>query len=219
MDIGDYDDKKAIDIKLEPFCKICNNLKILIKPEASGSASNKTDYLGHKDGSDDKKTIDIKLEPCCKICNNPKVPIKPKASGSTSNKPEYLSHQDGASDETNTKTDGIMQPDNQAQNGINGIKIKHEIDSNSDIVCQVKTFKREGEQILSDTKTLLNIDQTQIKVEVDNEIDLDYHMTNNVNVCDKENTALRKENVDYDNLNLEDAVNKQPVHQLQSKGM
>ena len=180
--------------------------------------------------SDDKKAIDIKLEPCCKKCNNTKISIMPEAGSSTRNTPEFFNHQDGSSDETNIKPDDIIQSDNHAQNIINGIKINHEIDSNSDIevdfayriidtfnVCEVKTFKREGEN----TKTLLKIDQTQIKVEVGNQIDLDYHnnMTNNVNVCDKEKNVMRKENVDYDNLNSEDDMNKQHFPQLQIKGM
>ena len=140
-----------------------------------------------------------------------------------------MRHQDESSDETNTKTDAIMQPDNQVKNGI---KIKHEIDSNSDIevdlayriidtfnVCQVKSFKQEDEKILPDTNALLIIDQTHTKVEVDKQIGLDVGISSNVNVCDKEKTAMRTENVDYDNLNLEDDMNKQHFHKLQIKGM
>ena len=88
MGIGDFDDKKAIDIKLEPCCDICTNLKVPIKPESSCSTDNKADYLRHQYGSDDKKAIYIKQEPCCGICNNLKVSIKPETSGSTSSKTE-----------------------------------------------------------------------------------------------------------------------------------
>ena len=178
----------------------------------------------------DKKAIDIKLELCCEVSNNSNVSLKPEASVSTCNKTGYLRQHDGSEDETNTKTDNIIQADIKLQNANNKMQIKHELVSDSDIevdfayriidtfnICEVKTFKREGEQILPDTKTL-KIDSTQIKVEVDNQSDLDYHMTNKVNVCSNEKTAPRKENVDYDNRNLNDDVNKHVRH-LQSKGM
>ena len=88
MGIGDFDDNKAIDIKLEPCCDICTNLKVPIKPESSCSTDNNADYLRHQYGFDDKKTIDIKHEPCCGIWNNLKVSIKLETSGSTSSKTE-----------------------------------------------------------------------------------------------------------------------------------
>ena len=158
--------------------------------------------------SDDTKTIDIKQEPCCETCNFPKISTKPEAIGYTSNKTDYLRHQDDANDETNIKTDNIMQPDNQYQNTMNEMKIKHEIDSDSDIevklayriidtfnVCQVKTFKLEDKKILP-------------------ALPLEVEMNSNMNICDNEKTALKKENMNYDNLNLED-----DVHQLHSTGM
>ena len=37
------DDKKSIDIKQEPCCDICNNLKVSIKLETNGSTSSKTE--------------------------------------------------------------------------------------------------------------------------------------------------------------------------------
>ena len=178
----------------------------------------------------DKKAIGIKLELCCEVSNNSNVSLKPEASVSKCNKTDYLRQPDGSEDETNTKTDNIIQPDIQPQNENNKMQIKNELVSDSDIevglayriidtfnICEVKTFKREGEQILPDTKPL-KIDSTQIKVEVDNQLDLDYHMTNKVNVCSSVKTSLRKEHVDYDNQNLTDDVNKHVCH-LQSKGM
>ena len=231
MGIADSDDKKVIDIKLELYCEICNNPKISIKPEVSSSSSNNLDYLNHQDGSYDKNKFDIKLEPCCEICNPPKISIKLEANRFTGNKPEYLRHMDGSDDKSSIKTDILMQSDNQAQNLSNEMQIG-EVNNDSDVevnlaykiidtsnVCEVNTFKRDAEKILSDTKPLFKIDQTQLTVEVDNKIDLGYEMTDNLNVCDNKKTALKKENVDYDNLILEDDVNKQPVHELQSKGM
>ena len=88
MGIGDSDDKNNIDIKLEPCCNVCTNLKVPIKLETSCSTDNKTDYLRHHSGCDDKKAIDIKQEPCCDICNNLKVSIKIGTFGSTSSKTE-----------------------------------------------------------------------------------------------------------------------------------
>ena len=221
-----------LDIKLELCCERCNNPKISMKPEVISSSSKNTDYLSHQDGSDDKNRFDIKLEPYCEICNPPKITIKPEDICFTSDKSEYLRYMDGSDDIESIKTDTIMQSDNQVQNLRNEMQIKDELDNDSDVevdlaykiidnsnVCELETFKREGEKILPDTKTLLKIDETQLIVEVDNKIDLGYEMTNNLNVCDKVKTVLKKENVDYDNLNLEDDVNKQPVHQLQSKGM
>ena len=87
MGVGDSEDKKGLDIKLEP-CEVCNNPKVSIKPEDSVSTNNKTDYLRHQDGSNDRNVFDIKLEPFCQVCNNPKVSIKLETSGSTSNKTE-----------------------------------------------------------------------------------------------------------------------------------
>ena len=86
MGIDDSDDKKNIDIKLEPCCDVCTNLKVPIKPETSCSTDNITDYLRHQYGSDDKKVINIKQEPCCEICNNPNVSMKLETSCSTSSK-------------------------------------------------------------------------------------------------------------------------------------
>ena len=188
-----------------------------IKPEVISSSSKNTDYFNHQYGSDDKSRLDIKLEPCCEMCNPSKISINPSRSGSD--------------DKVCIKTDTI-QSDNQAQNFANEMHIKIEVDNDSDVevdlvykiidtsnFCEVETFKREDEKILPDTKPLLKINETQLRVEVDNKIDLGYDLTNQLNVCDKEETALKNVNVDYDNLNLEDYVNKQPVHQLQSKGM
>ena len=230
MVIGDSDDKKVIDIELEFYCEICNNPKISVKPEVSSSSSNNTDYLSHPDGSYGKNKCDFKLEPCCEICNPPKISIKLEPNRFTSDKPEYLRHMDGSDDKSSINTDIIMQSDNLAQNLSHEMQIK-EVDNDSDVVvdlaykiidtsnvCELKIFKREGEKIVPDTKPLFKIDQTQLIVEVDNKIDLGYEMTDNLNVCDKEKMALKKESVDYDNLILEDDVNKQPV-QLQSKGM
>ena len=116
MGIGDSEDKKVMDIKLEPWCEVCNNPTVSTKLEDSVSTNIKTDYSRHQDGSNDRNVLNIKLEAVCEVCNNPKISIKLETSGSTSNKTET-------------------------------------------------------------------------------------------------------ENVDYDKLKLEDAVNKQPVHQLMSKGM
>ena len=86
--IGDSDDKKAIDIKLEPCCDVCTNLKVPIKSETSCSTDNKTYYWRHQYGSDDKKAIDIKQEPCCEIYKNLNVSIKQETSCSPSSKAE-----------------------------------------------------------------------------------------------------------------------------------
>ena len=44
-------------------------------------------------------------------------------------------------------------------------------------------------------------------------------MTNAVNVCHKEKIVIKKENVDYENMNEKEDVNEKSIHQLQSKGM
>ena len=170
---------------------------------------------------DDKQAIDIKLELCC---DNPSVSVKREASDSSSNDTEDLSIRDGFDDNINIKTYTINPSGDQHQNAINELHIKHEVNSDPDIEVDlayriIDTFnpsdiiKREDEKFSPDNKTLLkvgqtNINQLQLKVEVDKKTD--YVMSNNLNVC---------ENVDYDNLNLEDDVSKHLVQQLQSKGM
>ena len=74
MGIGDSDDKKGINIKLESCCDVCTNLKVPIKQDIKA-------YY-------DNKAIDIKQEPWCGICNNLKVSIKLETTDSTSRKPE-----------------------------------------------------------------------------------------------------------------------------------
>ena len=183
---------------------------------------------------DDEKVVDVKLEPCCEIHNNPKTPVTPEACFSTSNKPEYVSHHIG-SDDTHIKTYNIKQSEDQFHNATNEVHIKQELNSDSDIevglayriidtvnVCEVNTFKQEYEKMSSDTVTSLkigqiNIEETQLKVEVDNKRDLRYEKTNNLNVCNNAKIAFIKENVEYDNINLEDDVSKR-INQQWRKG-
>ena len=176
--------------------------------------------------SDDKQIIDIKQELFCEKCNNPKISVRPEANDSTSNDTEYSRLQDVSNDKTNIKTDTIKQSEDQHQNSNHELQIKHEVNNDSDIgvdfayriidtftACEVKMFKREDDKSSPDTETLLKVKQTnkrqiQLKLEVDNKTDLNYDMANNLNVCDKEKIAFMKENVDYDDLNIEDNVNK-----------
>ena len=180
---------------------------------------------------DDKQAVDIKLELCCDICNNPSVSVKREASDSSSNDTEDLRIKDGFDDNINIKTYTINPSVDQHQNEINELHIKHEVNSDPDIEVDLAyriidtfnpsdIFKREDEKFSPDNKTLLKVGQTninQLQLKVDKKTD--YVMTNNLNVCEKEKIPFVKENVDYDNLNLEDDVSKNLVHQLQSKGM
>ena len=172
--------------------------------------------------SDNEKVIDLKPELGCEISNT--YEVKPEASLSTSNNTEYLMVQD-----SNIKTEMIKQSVVEPQDAINEMQIKHEVNSDSDIevdlaykiidtfnVCELKTFKQECEKISLHTDTLLPIQRannkpTSLKVELDTITDLDYEMTSDLNVLGK--------NVHYDDLSLEDGVNKKPVHSMQSKGM
>ena len=184
--------------------------------------------------SDDKKVIDvIKLEPCC----NNHVSMKPEANNYTSNTGEHLRLQDGSDHQTNIKTDNIKQSWDQPQHTIDEVQIKHGMDRDSEIevdlsfriidtynICEVHPYNIDDENILSDTKTAFNIGQTdnkqaQLKVEVDNKTDLICEMTNTLNVCNIEKNTCIKENVDYENLNVDDDVNKKSVQHLQNKGM
>ena len=169
-----------------------------------------------------KKVIEIKLELCYKTCNNPKIPMKPKAMDATINK---------------STTHTIKQSGDQPQNTIDGVQIKHEIDSDSDIevdlayriidtfnVCEVKSFKREGESSLPETSSKIELQnehmKTQFKVEVDTTTDiaedLYYKEDNNLNAGDKKKSVFVTEDMDY--VNIKD-VNTTPVLQLQNKGM
>ena len=177
--------------------------------------------------SDDKHKLEL--------CNNPNVSVKREASDSSSDDLEDLRIQDGFDDKIYIKTDTINPSEDQRQISINELQIKHEVNSDPDIEvdlayriidtfnpCEVKMFKREDEKISLDTKTLLkvgqtNIKQPQLKVDVDKKTD--YEIINNLNVSENEKIEFVKENMDYDNLNLEDDVNQNPVHQLQIKGM
>ena len=178
--------------------------------------------------SDDQKVN--KLELCCEVSNNPKVLITPEV-GDT----EDLKLQGGADDKSNITTDKFKQSWDQHQTANDEVQIKQEVDSDSDTemdsayriigtfnVCEVKTFKREDEMISPDTETSLRIgpknDINQAEVEVDNKANLDYALTNKLNVCAKDNITFIKENVHYNSLNSKDGVNKNNVHQSQSKG-
>ena len=59
LGISESDDKQVIDIKQELLCEKCNNPKISIKPEASDSTSNNTEYAKQQDDSNDKCNIKI----------------------------------------------------------------------------------------------------------------------------------------------------------------
>ena len=124
------------------------------------------------------------------------------------------------------------------KNTIDGVQIKHEIDSDSDIevdlaykiidtfnVCEVKSFKREGESSLPETSPKIELQndhrKTQFKVKVDTTTDiaedLYYKEDNHLNAGDQGKNVFVTEDVDY--VNIEDVVNNTPVHQLQNKGM
>ena len=189
-------------------------------------------------GSDREKEIHIDSGVFCEMYNNPNTPVNPEAGDSTSNITAYLTVQDNTDDKTNIKQSG-----DQPQNAIDQVKIKHEVDSDLDIdvdltyrildtfnVCEVKTFKREGEKNSPDTKTSLKLglqtDHTQTQlVEVDNNIatkaDLHDKISNNLSTYDTEKLAFIKEidcEVDSETINLEDEVNEKTVRLLQSKG-
>ena len=214
LGISESDDKQVIDIKQELLCEKCNNPKISIKPEASDSTSNNTEYAKQQDVPDDKKEIDITLELCCIICNNSTVSVKPEAAVSTSN------NADDSNDKCNIKIDTIKQSEDQPQNSINEVPIKREVNSDSDIevdltyriidtfnACEVNIFKREDEKISPDSEKLLKIRQTN-----NNKIQLNGEE-------DKEKIAFIKEHVDCDGINIEDDVNKKNDNQRHSKGM
>ena len=220
LGISESDDKQVIDIKQELFCEKCNNPKISIKPEASDSTSNNTEYAKQQDVSDDKKGIDIKLEFCCIICNNSTVSVKPEAADSTSNNADDLRQQDDSNDKCNIKIDTIKQSEDQPQNSINEVPIKLEVNSDSDIevdltyriidtfnACEVKIFKREDEKISPDSEFFLKIRQTN-----NNKIQLNGEE-------DKEKIAFMNEHVDCDGIKIEDDVNKKNDKQRHSKGM
>ena len=175
--------------------------------------------------SEDTKVNGIKHDLCCEIGNHHKISIKSEARDSPSNNAEDLRLKDDSDDNLS-----INQSGDQPQNVNDDVQIKHEVNGDSDIevdlayriidtfnVCEVKTFNQEDEQISPDT-TLFKIGlqnnqkQTQLKVEVDNKA----YMDNNIDTFsfDKSKIACIKENVDYENQNSEDDVNK-----LHSKGM
>ena len=185
----------------------------------------------------DKEVIDIKQELCYETCNNSKTAIPPEAMYATISNTEHLRLHDGSNFKTN-----INQSEDQPQNLMDEVHIKHEINSDSDIevglayrivdtfnFCEGKSFKREGELISTDTETPFKIglqndhNQTQLRFEVDNKTDivddLDYKENNNLNAIasDKGKITITNENEDY--MNIEHDVNKMPVHNLQSKGM
>ena len=220
LGISESDDKQVIYIKQELLCEKCNNPKISIKPEASDSTSNNTEYAKQQDVSDDKKEIDIKLELCCIICNNSTVSVKPEAADSTSNNADYLRQQDDSNDKCNIKIDTIKQSEDQHQNSINEVSIKREVNIDSDIevdltyriidtlnACEVNIFKREDGKISPDSEKLLKIRQTN-----NNKIQLNGEE-------DKEKITFIKEHVDCDGINIEDDVNKKNDNQRHSKGM
>ena len=168
---------------------------------------------------DEEKVIGTKLELCSEKYNNPKVLIKREAIDHTSDDTEDLWLQDDSDNKTN-----IMQSGVQPQYAIDKVQIKHEVDSDSDVevdfayriidtfnVCEVKSFKRENENISSDRKT-------PFKTELQNETAIVGDLYSKVNtkliVSGKEKHGFINEYV-----NLEDDVNKKLVHQLQSKGM
>ena len=220
LGISESDDKQVIDIKQELLCEKCNNPKISIKPEASDSSSNNTEYSKLQDLYDDKKKFDIKLELCCEICNNPNGSVKPEAGDSTSSNADDLRQHDDSNDKCNIKIDTIKQSEDQPQNSINEVPIKREVNSDSDIevdltyriidtfnACEVKIFKREDENISPDSEKLLKVRQPN-----NNKIQLNGEE-------DKEKIAFIKEHVDCDGINIEDDVNKENDDQRNSKGM
>ena len=153
---------------------------------------------------DDEKVIGIKLELCSsETYNNSRIAMQPEVTDSTI-------HNSDSDSKTNITRDTIMQSEDQTQNIIDVVQIKHEIDSDSDIEvdlayriidtfndCEGESFKHEVEGISPDTKTSLKKEfqydhvQTQIKVEVDNNTDLledlDYKEDIDLNSCDKKN--------------------------------
>ena len=193
------------------------------------------------DDFDDERVIDVAPN----SCNIQKISVNPESCNYVNNYTKYCDLQDDI-DEA-----GIKRPDNsntsgyQPHNANNEVQIKHEVVSDSDIevdlayrvidtfnVYKENTFKVEGENTPQNTESSLKIKQeydhtqTTIKVEVDNQTDietgmdrLDYMMNNKSVARSKEDISLEKESVDYETLNLEDDWNKNIAEQLQSKGM
>ena len=168
---------------------------------------------------DDKKVIDNKLELCSTTYNNSKILIKREASDHTSDDTEDLTLQDDSDNKTN-----IMQSGVQPQYAIDEVQIKHEVDSDSDVevdlaysiidtfnVCEVKSFKREIENISPDSETSFN---TELQNETAIVGYLDSKVNTNFSVSGKGKYGLI-----HEHMNLEDDVKKTLVHQLQNKGM
>ena len=129
-------------------------------------------------------------------------------------------------DKINIETDVKKQLCNMSQSEIDDVKIKQQVDSDSDVEVdlayrvidtfnkyEVKTFKQDDEEISTDCETSLKLGlqyghtETRLKLEMDKtatEGDLDNKILNHFD--NKEITFL-KENVEYENLNFDNNNN------------
>ena len=162
--------------------------------------------------SDYKKGVNnMEPEVYSEIYNNPDIIVKTETSDSTS--------------------DNLMQSD-QSQIAMDEVLIKHEVDSDSDIevdlayriidtfnVGDVKTFKREGEQISSYTETSMKLEFQNYHKHTQSKVEMDYETANDLKVSDKKEIVIIKGNVDCENSTSKDDMKKTTAHQLQSKGM
>ena len=180
------------------------------------------------DNFDDKKVIDIAPE----SCNIPKISLNPEDCDCVNNNKTYLDLQDNTDDKA----------EYQPQNAMDDIQIEHKVYCDSynggDFAYRIiDTFnvyeedsvKQEGQNIPQNTEKSLKIrhqndhTQTQIKVEVDNQVDIEsdlvYTKNNQLIACSKKDISLEKYDVDYNTVHLKDDLNKNIDEQLQNKGM
>ena len=119
---------------------------------------------------DDKKVTDIKLEICCGIHNTSRISIAPEAIDFINNSTECVSLKYDSDDKINIETDVKKQLCNMSQSEIDDVKIKQQVDSDSDVEVdlayrvidtfnkyEVKTFKQDDEEISTDCETSLKI--------------------------------------------------------------
>ena len=143
---------------------------------------------------DDKQVIDMKLELCCDICNNPKVSVKCETSEPSSND---LRIQDGFDDKIICKTDTINLSDDHPQNAIDELQIKHEVNSDPDI----------------------EVDLAYRIIDTFNRCELKMFKREDEKISPDTETLLKVGQTDIKQTQLKVEVDKNPVHQLQSKGM
>ena len=189
MGICDSDDKKVIDIKLEPCYEICNT-KVSIQHEANDSTNNNIEYLRLQDGSDIQTNINT---------DNIK-----QSEGQTQNTIDevHIKHEVGR--------DSDIDVDYKRINTCNLFEVNTFRAENEEILQYTETSLNIGQT---------NTESAQLKEKVDDGTDFLCGMTNTLNVSNMEKRSIINENMDYENLNVEDDVNTKSVLQLQSKGM